>query len=265
MFNESSSPAFFKIDKDDIGSCYAICAHNTAPTEFRPEIPLHAKLVKDTDWDDAEMEIALIAIPTIAPPPFGKEISSSISDDDFMEERKGILDGHGFGAQTLIDVIDQFEVNNHTKKVLKRIISSPIISTSPDPAHATTKGIRGMTFTSSPFPDTLLTKKNSYEVDQDNLQAFYRHNPTPARASNNHNVNAHDKEEAPWVPDHSTTAAAATNPPPEIFAQLIETMKNIQAPQQPSKIVVKSRDNEETINLAKLQNRMLQLFCNRRH
>ena len=24
MFDESSSPAFFKIDKDDIGSCYAI-------------------------------------------------------------------------------------------------------------------------------------------------------------------------------------------------------------------------------------------------
>ena len=189
MFNESSSPGFFKTDKDDIGFCYAIRAHNTAPTEFRPEIPLHAKLVKDTDWDDVEMEIALIAIPTIAPPPFGKEISSSISDDDFMEERKSISDGHGFGAQTLINVIDQFEVNNHTKKVLKRIISSPIISTSPDPAHATTKGIRGMTFTSSPFPDTLLTKKNSYEVDQDNLQAFYRHNPTPARASNNHNVN----------------------------------------------------------------------------
>jgi hypothetical protein len=49
-------------------------------------------------------------------------------------------------------------------------------------------------------------------------------------------------------------------PPPEFFAQLIETMKNIQVPQQPSKIVVESRDYEETIDLAKLQNGMLQLF-----
>jgi hypothetical protein len=37
-------------------------------------------------------------------------------------------------------------------------------------------------------------------------------------------------------------------------------MKNIQAPSQPSKIVVESRDHEETINLAKLQTAMLQLF-----
>ena len=37
-------------------------------------------------------------------------------------------------------------------------------------------------------------------------------------------------------------------------------MKNIQAPQHPTKIVVKSRDHEETIDLAKLQNGMLQLM-----
>ena len=49
MFDESSSPAFFKIDKDDIGSCYAICEHNKVPTEFRPEIPLQEDSVKDTD------------------------------------------------------------------------------------------------------------------------------------------------------------------------------------------------------------------------
>ncbi len=37
-------------------------------------------------------------------------------------------------------------------------------------------------------------------------------------------------------------------------------MKNFQAPQQPTKIVVESRDHEETIDLAKLQNGMLQLM-----
>jgi hypothetical protein len=130
MFDESSSPAFFKIDKDDIGSHYAILNYNLIPTDFRPEIALQSDSVKDTDWDDAEMEIALIAIPTIAPLPFGKEISSTVSDDDFLEEMKSILDVHGFWAQTMTDVIDQFEVDNHTKKVLKRIISSSVISTS---------------------------------------------------------------------------------------------------------------------------------------
>jgi len=37
-------------------------------------------------------------------------------------------------------------------------------------------------------------------------------------------------------------------------------MKNIQAPQQPTKIVVESRDHEETIDLTKLTNGMLQLM-----
>ena len=68
MFDESSSPAFFKIDQDKIGSCYAILEHTKIPAEFCPETALQADSVKDTDWDDAQMEIALIAIPTIALP-----------------------------------------------------------------------------------------------------------------------------------------------------------------------------------------------------
>jgi hypothetical protein len=50
------------------------------------------------------------------------------------------------------------------------------------------------------------------------------------------------------------------NPPAEFYSQLIETMKNMQAPQQPAKIVIESRDHEESVNLAKLQNGMLQLI-----
>jgi hypothetical protein len=34
-------------------------------------------------------------------------------------------------------------------------------------------------------------------------------------------------------------------------------MKNMQAPQQPQKIVVESRDHEESVDLAKLQHSML--------
>jgi hypothetical protein len=37
-------------------------------------------------------------------------------------------------------------------------------------------------------------------------------------------------------------------------------MKNLQAPQQPSTIIVESRDHKESISLAKLQNGMLQLM-----
>ena len=69
MFDESSSPAFFKIVLDEIGSCCAILEHPKIPPEFRPEIALQSDSVKDTDWEDAQIEIALIAIPTFAPIP----------------------------------------------------------------------------------------------------------------------------------------------------------------------------------------------------
>ena len=262
IFNKSSSPAFFKIDKDEIGSSYAIVDHAKVPAEFRPEIALQADSVKDTDWDDAEMEIALIAIPTIALIPFGKEITSSTLDDNFIDEMKTISSAHEFWARTMIDAIDQHELDNHTETVLKRMIDSVPASSSCDPARAATKGLRGMTFASSPFVDpSLLNRSNeSFEADQEKLKTFFRRNPTPARVED---IDV-DEEEI-QVPVHRTKVAQLPplppgNPPPEFYAQLIETMKNIQAPQQPTKIVVESRDHEETVDLAKLQNGMLQLM-----
>ena len=259
MFDESSSPAFFKIDKDDIGSCYAIREHNKVPTEFRPEIPLQADSVKETDWDDAGVEIALIAIPNIVPIPFGTEINSTTADDDFTDEMKKISDVHGFWAQTMGDVVDQFETDNHTETVFKRLISSTIVSSSRDPARAATKGIRGMTFASSPFLDASLLGKNSYEADKEKLKAFFHRNPTPvARASSNDDATVDNDKEVPQVPVHSASASA--HPPKEFYAQMIEMMKKVAAPAHPSKIIVESRDHEETIDLAKLQTAMLQLF-----
>ena len=64
--------------------------------EFHPKIALQSDSVKDMDWDEAKMEIALIGIPTLAPLPYGIEIKSDITDDDFIEEMKGISDAHGF-------------------------------------------------------------------------------------------------------------------------------------------------------------------------
>ncbi len=65
MFDESSSPTLFRIDKDKIGSYYAILEFNSVPAEFRPEIALQADSVKDTDWEFANTEISLVIIPTL--------------------------------------------------------------------------------------------------------------------------------------------------------------------------------------------------------
>jgi hypothetical protein len=99
MFDESSSPAFFKIDQDKIGLCCAILEHANIPAEFRPEIALQADSVKDTDWDDAQMEIAFITIPAIALIPYGKEIKNTTLDENFINETKAVLSETDFGIK----------------------------------------------------------------------------------------------------------------------------------------------------------------------
>jgi len=85
MFDESSSPAFFKIDSEKIRSCCAILEHPKIPPEFHPEIALQSDSVNDTDWEDAQMEIALVTIPTFAPIPYGVEIKSTMLDENFSK------------------------------------------------------------------------------------------------------------------------------------------------------------------------------------
>ncbi len=138
-----------------------ILEHPKIPPEFRPEIALQSDSVKDTDWEDAQMEIALVAIPAFAPIPYGVEIKSTMLDENLFKEMKAISSAHGFWAQTMNDVVEQHEVDNHTEKVLKRITSSVPVSSSRDQAHATTKGLRGMIFASCPYVDpSLLSRGN---------------------------------------------------------------------------------------------------------
>ena len=74
-------------------------------------------------------------------------------DESFIDEMKAISDELGFWAQTMSDAIDQHELDNHTDTVFKRMIDSVPASSSRDPARAATKGLRGMTFASSPYKD----------------------------------------------------------------------------------------------------------------
>ena len=86
MFDKSSSPALFRINKDKISSCYAIREFNLVPAEFCPEIALQADLVKDRDWEFASTEILLVAISTLVPVPYDKEIKSTTLNNEFDNE-----------------------------------------------------------------------------------------------------------------------------------------------------------------------------------
>ncbi len=86
IFNKKSAPAFTKFDSDKIGSCFAIKKHSKIPTIFCPKIALKANIIKDTEWEFAEHDIAFCVIPILVPIPFGKIIKSISFDDLFIKK-----------------------------------------------------------------------------------------------------------------------------------------------------------------------------------
>jgi hypothetical protein len=270
MFDDGSTPAIIKIDGDDIGACTTIQVFPDLPEAFRPEFALLADSVKDTEWQEAKMELALIVIPTMAPLPYGTDIKSTELDDDFIDEMQKLSPEHGFWAKMMVDAHEQYASDYDTSQVVKNL-SATKSSTRRDPCNAATKGFREATIAHS-GPIVLATRpRNKHEREQKIIKDFFYRNPTPARPEPVEE-DEDDGDDAPEIPIQATTAApiqgatatfnpTAANSSAEFYSQLLETLKTINqtAPVQ-QKIVVESREHEESVDLAKLQTSMLKLF-----
>jgi hypothetical protein len=272
LFDKGSTPAIVVIEADKVGSCFAVQKLDGLPKNYRPKIPLKANMVSGTTWESAEMDIALIAHPTLVPIPFGIDFQSHTFDDTFTDKMCKISTEHSFWAKTMVDVIKQVKLNKDSTTIAERLISSRISSRARNHTRVATKDIREAKIaTSGPFIESSLAGRK-HKAEQEIIKSFFRRNPTPAR------VEIHNDDDV-TIPVVSTRAPAENihppatvnaetlpplstyaNQPPNFYAQLIKTMKSKQTPQQLQKIVVKSRDHEESVDLAKLQNSMLRLM-----
>ena len=157
-----------------------------------------------------------------------------------------------------------------------------------DPCCSATKNFRNMTAAAGPFIEFSLVGTNKFTSEQASVKAFFRRNPTPVRPAF---LDEEDNNPTAEIPIHTTRVNGTTtrndfpttidatplspamalppllaglppigSAPPEFFAQLIQTMKSLQAPQLPPKIIVESRDHQESVDLAKLQTSMLKLM-----
>jgi len=96
MSNEQSEPAFIKINKDCIGSSFAIQNHLEIPLAIRSEIPLPAELLRDASWNEAPKDIALAVFPNMVSIPFGAVIPDGVTPgDEFFEVFQAISTEHG--------------------------------------------------------------------------------------------------------------------------------------------------------------------------
>ncbi len=189
----------------------------------------------------------------------------------------------------MANVIKQAEMDNNTHTIAGRLVSSKTSVRQGEPTRAPTKSICDATITTSgPFIETFHVGKK-YKIKQASERLFFYRNPTPVRIQiiNNkddfkfkiHVCNAgapiYKNLEAaalaasmlPGPPPNfsaispaTTAAIPATGDHPQIHCQTYQDNENFQAPQQPSKIVVESRDHEEKFDLAQLQTSILQLM-----
>jgi len=227
MFSEKCTPAFLKIDGDEVGSCYAIQKHGEIPSEHRPETPLQADIVKGTNYKNYPHEISMWVIPNLSPLPFGKKIEQTSFDDAFIEEMATISKHHGMWAKLMGKVIDQAVTDESDVPIIAKRLLDSVGTRTRDPCRAASKGFRNATIpTSAPFVEiSFLGQK--FTDQQATLRSYFERNPTPARV-----------EEPPVEIDEgliqvvgTVATEPATNAPPdkEFYRVMIETMKNLQS------------------------------------
>jgi hypothetical protein len=114
-YNEGSSPAIIKIHFDKIGYYGAIRSAGTInEQEYCPESTLTGNIVDGIIWEESAKKGQLVfcAIHTLAPIPFGTNITSLEFDEDFLIEMREISNAHAFWSNTMVDVIEQYNLDD---------------------------------------------------------------------------------------------------------------------------------------------------------
>jgi len=238
-----SSQSIFKIEGDEVGSCFAIDKHETIPENHRPEFPLGADAVKGTCYEDADDEVALIALPNVAPLPFGFELKSVDLDEDFVEEMTKISVDHGFWAQQMFNALEQYDKDHGTEQVVENLtnmIKNEPAKRSKKMASASTSATKNFSTVfhaaAGPIVD-IVRVGEKHEAEQNEVKSYFMPNPTP---------------QPPTLPD-------VTGMPHPVFNQMIETLKSLSS-NQPTSIIVASQQVEEDKEMQESNNSSLQLF-----
>ena len=110
-----STQSIFKIEGDEVGSCFAVEMYEDIPTNLRPEHPLGPEAVKGACYEEVNDELALVAIPNVAPLPYGFDIKY------FINEMEKISDNHGFWARHMYNAFDQHDKDHGTEEVVEKL------------------------------------------------------------------------------------------------------------------------------------------------
>jgi hypothetical protein len=128
MLDDGSIPMIIKVDGNNIGSSFTIQNFTNIPNIFCLEILLLMDSVKNTEWEEANIEITLIVIRTFALLPYGADIKSTVLEDDFIKEMLQLSIEHKFWAKMMVNAHEQYASDFNTSLIIKNLTIASVTS-----------------------------------------------------------------------------------------------------------------------------------------
>jgi hypothetical protein len=124
--NVHTEPAFIYTDACDIGSILTVATYNNIPSDLHPEEHLSPRIVAETAWASAKVELGVVYLPMVAPLFFGqKTVKSSVHDSDFEDQLRDISPTHHQWAQLIKERLTQEENDSEDLElVIERLSKS---------------------------------------------------------------------------------------------------------------------------------------------
>ncbi len=87
-----------------------MATYTDIPLNLRPEEHLSSRIVAETAWASAKVELGVVSMPMVAPLFFGqKTVESSVHDSDFEDQLRYISPTHHQWAQLIKEHLNQEE------------------------------------------------------------------------------------------------------------------------------------------------------------
>ena len=263
-----TEPAFVYTDAGDIGSFLTVATYTDIPLDLRPEEHLSARILVETAWASAKVQLGMVSMPMVAPLFFGqKTVESSVHDSDFEDQLRNISPIHHQWAQLIKERLTQEENDSEDLDlVIERLSKSRNMK-------MITPGFDGARVSDSTFVSVFTLPTEKWPIHQGNLREFFAGNPSPVKITRPHSRVGFEppKEDNSTAEQLSGSPAARKDPPPPLQNMPFDPMAFLkdwgekmqmmnQKQLQPQTIVVESRADKSRENEAKYSNHMSQLL-----
>jgi hypothetical protein len=180
-----TEPAFNYTDASNIGSIMTVATYDDNPLDLCLEEHLSSRIVAETAWASAKVELGMVYLPMVTPLFFRqKTVKSSVHNSEFENQLRAISPKHYQWAQLIKERLAQEENDSED---LELVIES--LSKSRNKAGSLkmlTAGFAAVRVSDSTFVSVFTLPPEKWSLHQEKLHKIYGGNPSPVKNSRPH-------------------------------------------------------------------------------